>query len=151
MKSAFFLLLALAATPALAQTTPARPGELTGARPSRRAMPAARPASRPTRAPADPVQARFLRQDVDLSRTSAAELPGLYENFMAATRAERRQWSDADWATAANVLARLNGRYQDVRAEVPTDDRLLIRSLQGEFYGLRAAHHTGEKVNEVAR
>ncbi len=137
------LLLALLALPL---TVPAQtgPGELTGARPSARsaarpsvAAPARRPAA--ARTPADPDVSAFLNETVDVATLRADELPDLYGHFIDRVRDERRQWQAADWNRAAAVLARLNGRYEEVRKEISLDDRLRIRSWQGEFYTLKAA------------
>lgn len=143
MKSAslFLLLAALPATLA-AQTTPAaqlRPGDLVGTRPS-----AHRPAAAAAQAPAatpenDPTQQHLLQTTIDLSQARAEQLPDLYDRFMAATRAERRQWNATEWAAAGQVLARLDQRYRTVHAELPLEERVRIRAFQGEFHALRGA------------
>ena len=140
----FFLLAALPATLA-AQTAPSaqpRPGDLVGRRPS----PARRTPAVPQSSAAvagnlenDPAQQRLLQTTIDLPRARAEQLPELYERFIAAVRAERRQWRAAEWATAGQVLARLDQRYEQVRTELPLEERLRVRAFQGEFHTLRGA------------
>ncbi|MBF9224274.1 hypothetical protein [Hymenobacter ruricola] len=150
MKSAslFFLLLAGLPLAGRAQTgTPQdellRRGELTGARPS---AALARPrAARP--AASDPVQQHLLSSDVNLAQVSAHQMPDLYERFIATTRDERRAWTAQQWDAAGQVLARLNQRYEQVRTELPLEERLRIRSFQGEFHTLRGARDVKEKLD----
>lgn len=154
MKAASFLLLLLAGAPAvaLAQTSsmadsPRLRGELTGARPASRVL--ARPRAHPTPGQGgatDPVQQHLLNSEVNLARVQAYELPDLYERFITTTRDERRQWRDQDWEGAGAVLARLNQRYEAVRTELPLDERLRIRSFQGEFHTLRGARQAKDRL-----
>lgn len=155
MKPTPFLWLLLAGLPLAgrAQSHPAAPadslrprGELTGARPSGKLL--ARPRTQATSRPAvDPVQQRLLNSDVNIDRLRADQLPDLYERFIATTRDERRQWSYADWDAAGAVLARLNQRYEQVRTDLPLEERLRIRSFQGEFRTLRAARQVKGKLD----
>jgi hypothetical protein len=156
MKSAPFLLL-LAGLPfaSYAQTTPAadslrQRGELTGARPSGDllAKPRAQAAPRRAAASSDPVQQHLLNSDVNLARVSADQLPDLYERFIATTRDERRKWSYEDWDNAGTVLARLNKRYQEVRTTLPVEERLRIRTFQGEFHTLRGARQVKDRIDD---
>lgn len=124
------LLLAIAALPMAlaAQTAPAarsRPGDLVGSRPT------------VGNTETDPVQQHLLQTTIDLPTARAEQLPELYERLMATTRAERRQWSAADWAAAGQVLAGLDQRYQQVRTTLPLEERLRVRAFQGEFRTLR--------------
>ncbi|UOQ96935.1 hypothetical protein MUN81_17030 [Hymenobacter sp. 5317J-9] len=150
MKSASFFLLFVAGLSSAAQAQSStqdellKRGELTGSRPSARA--AAGPAVR--RQPAsDPVQQHFLNSDVNLAQTSAYQLPDLYERFIATTRDERRGWNAQQWEAAAQVLARLNQRYEQVRTDLPLEERLRVRSFQGEFHALRGARNVQEKLD----
>ena len=145
MKTACLLLVMAALPIALAaQTAPparSRPGDLVGARPT-----TARPAAREPRPSAprpaentetDPVQQHLLQTTIALPSARAEHLPDLYDRLLATTRAERRQWSAADWAAAGQVLASLDQRYQQVRTGLPLEERLRVRALQGEFRTLR--------------
>ena len=85
------------------------------------------------------MQQHLLQTDVNLAQTSADQLPNLYERFIATTRDERRAWTYEQWNAAGQVLARLNQRYEQVRTELPLEERLRIRSFQGEFHTLRGA------------
>ena len=152
MPSFPFLLLLLAAGSLTghAQTGPVAPrdslpqrGELTGARPSGDLL--ARPhASVPG---SGSFQQHLLGLDVRLAQARASQLPELYEQFIATTRAERRAWSYADWDAAGQILAQLNHRYEQVRAGLPLEERLRIRSYQGEFHTLCGARQVQEKLD----
>ena len=151
MKSAFIFLLAALPFAAAAQTTQAellRRGELTGSRPSTTARTQARQAAaRTTAVNSDPVQQHLLQTDVNLAQASADQLPNLYERFIATTRDERRAWTYEQWNAAGQVLARLNQRYEQVRTELPLEERLRIRSFQGEFHTLRGARQVNDKLD----
>lgn len=153
MKTAPFLLLLLTGAPivshAQSDADSLRPrGELTGARPSGDLLAKPRPSGAPRRAAtSDPVQQHLLASDVDLARVSAYQLPDLYERLIATTRDERRQWRYSDWDGAGQVLARLNQRYQQVRTELPLEERLRIRTFQGEFHTLRGAREVKNKLD----
>ncbi|GAA4505360.1 hypothetical protein GCM10023172_33100 [Hymenobacter ginsengisoli] len=101
-----------------------------------------------TTANADPVLAKYLHENIDVSRVPASQLPDLYSRFIEATRAQRRQWSARDWDEASDALARLNSRYEAVRKELPLEDRLSVRSYQGEFRTLQGARRVKDRVNE---
>lgn len=155
MKTFPLLLCLLASLPGVlhAQTTtpPAQPrrGDLTGARPSSVSRRAPVAATRPAwvaSTEADPVQQHLLQTTIDLAQARAEQLPELYERFIGTTRDERRQWSFADWDAAGQVLARLNQRYEQVRTSLPLEERLRIRSFQGEFHTLRGAREVKSRV-----
>ena len=154
MNTASLLCFVLAALPlasqAQAQSQPQNThdslrqrGELTGARPSGGLL--ARPRlSRPTAS--DPAQQHLLSTEINLVQASASQLPDLYERFIVTTRDESRRWSYQDWDAASRVLARLNQRYEQVRTELPLEERLRIRSFQGEFHTLRGARQIKDKI-----
>ena len=156
MKSASCLLLLLASLPVLshAQRSAAdsqrQRGELTGARPSGDllARPRAQAAPRHAAASSDPIQQHLLNADVNLARVEAHQLPDLYERFLATTRDERRRWNYPDWDNAATVLARLNQRYEQVRTALPIEERLRIRTIQGEFHSLRGARQANDRISK---
>ncbi len=149
-KAAFALLLAGLPFAGLAQTTSQaellRRGELTGSRPHAGTPAQSRAAQRAPRPAADPAQEHLLQTDVNLAQTRAEDLPNLYERFIATTRDERRTWNYTQWDAAGQVLARLNQRYEQVRTELPIEERLRIRSLQGEFHTLRGARQVKDKL-----
>ncbi len=125
-----------------------RRGELTGARPSGDLLARSRARAATSRAvAADPVQQHLLSSDVNLAQAGAGQLPDLYDRFIATTRDERRQWSASDWDAAGRVLSRLNQRYEQVRTELPLEERLRIRSFQGEFHTLRGARQVKDKFD----
>lgn len=155
MKSVSLLWLLLAGVPAAGHAQASNPadslrrrGELTGARPSGDLL--ARPrAAGGARRPryADPAQQHLLGTDVNLAQAGPAQLPDLYEAFIATTRGERRGWNGAQWDAAGQVLARLNQRYEQVRTALPLEERLRIRTYQGEFHTLRGARQVQERLD----
>lgn len=156
MKSAPFLWAVLAALPlaSQAQSTTAndslrRQGELTGARPAGGGPARPRTQAGPRRAAAglEATQQHLLSTALNLAQARADQLPDLYERFIATTRDERRQWSYADWDAAGQVLARLNQRYEQVRTELPLEERLRVRTYQGEFHTLRGARQVKDKID----
>ncbi len=156
MKSASCILLLLAGLPlaGFAQSRTAadslrrQRGELVGARPAGILLgkPRGQAANRHGSA-ADPVQIHLLGTEVDVAQATAGQLPDLYEQFITVTREERRKWSYQNWAGAGEVLARLNQRYEQVRTELPLEERLRIRTYQGEFHTLRGARDVKQKLD----
>lgn len=138
------VLLALAPLAASAQQV----GDLTGGRPH---------ASLPRNAASTPTQARgnadagltkLTKQSVDLNRATADEMTDLYGRFIDAVREQRRQWSEQDWTDASATLSRLNARYEAVRTDIDMEDRIRIRSWQGEFRTLQGARRVNQKLDE---
>lgn len=99
-------------------------------------------------ATAQQAQRRLLNEDVQISKARAEEMPDLYARFIDATRARRRQWTEAEWAEASTVLSTLNARYAQVRTQLPMEERLRIRSWQGEFRTLEKARNMKDIVTD---
>lgn len=97
-------------------------------------------------ATAQQTQTRMLGENVNLATARATELPDLYGRFIDYVRTNRRNWTAEDWAQASAVLTRLNQRYDKVREQIEMDDRLRIRSWQGEFRTLEQAKKTKEVI-----
>ncbi len=145
-----------ATAPETAAEAPAVARPATAGRPSATPLPAPRTATRTTTAPARPGTARpaaedalvsdFLHEGVALARLRASELPRIYDLFIEKVRNDRRQWKPANWDNAAAVLARLNTRYEEVRQDLSFEDRLSIRTDQGEFQTLRTARQVSDQV-----
>ena len=93
------------------------------------------------------IQSRLLGEKVNINTARAAELPDLYGRFLESTRAQRRSWSAADWSAAGLVLEKLNGRYEQVRDQLDIDEKVRIRSLQGEFRTLEKAKDVKDIFN----
>ena len=148
------LLLAALPLAALAQTQPAsqaeilRRGDLIGGRPHASMPRTAAPGRALVTTTADPVLARYLHESIDINRVPASQLPDLYSRFIEYTRDERRQWSPADWDEASAALSRLNARYEAVRKELSLEDRLAVRSSQGEFRTLQGARRVKDRVGD---
>ncbi len=137
-------LLALAPLAASAQQA----GDLTGGRPHASVPHNAAGAPAQTRGNADPGLTRLIKQSVDLSRATADEMLDLYGRFIDAVREQRRQWSEQDWTDASATLSRLNARYEEVRTGIDMEDRIRIRSWQGEFRTLQGARRVNQKLDE---
>lgn len=103
-------------------------------------------ARRPTTA--DQAQRRLLNEDVNISRARATELPDLYFRLVEAMRADKKDWTQADWSAASAVLTRLNTRYEQVREQLTLEERLRIRTLQGEFRTLEKARDVKDVIRE---
>lgn len=93
-------------------------------------------------------QRRLLNEDVTISKARATELPDLYLRLLETTREQRRTWTQADWSAAGAVLERLNARYEQVREQLPLEDRVRIRSWQGEFRTLEKARDVKDIMKE---
>ena len=93
------------------------------------------------------MQQHLLGTTINLAQAIPSQLPDLYEAFIGTTRDERRRWSYADWDAASQVLGRLNQRYEQVRTDLPLEERLRIRSYQGEFHTLRGARNVKDKLD----
>ncbi len=101
----------------------------------------------PTRAASDAAVSTFFREKVALSTTTAPQLLRLYNEFIETVRNERSGWKPADWERAAAVLSSLNARYEQVRSSFTLDDKLTIRSQQGEFQTLRTARQLSDQIS----
>lgn len=101
----------------------------------------------PARAASDTAVSSFLREKVVLGTATAPQLLRLYSEFMDVVRSERTGWKPADWERAAAVLSSLNARYDQLRASFSLDDKLTIRSQQGEFQTLRTARQLSDQIS----
>ncbi|QJX47682.1 hypothetical protein HMJ29_12320 [Hymenobacter taeanensis] len=93
-------------------------------------------------------QRRLLGEEVVISRARATELPDLYFRLVETMRDKRKNWTSADWSAASAVLSNLNARYEQVRTDLPIEERLRIRTLQGEFRTLEKARNVKDAINE---
>ena len=124
-----------------------RRGDLLGGRPHA-SVPRTAATTRRIAASGDPTLAKYLHESIDVNRLPASQLVDVYSRFIEATREQRRQWDARDWDEASDALTRLNTRYEAVRKELPLDDRLTVRSYQGEFRTLQGARRVKDRVNE---
>ncbi len=138
--------LLLAALPLAAQAQ--QSGDLTGARPRTSAAPTAASQQVKAAANTDAGLAALIKESVDLNRATANEMPDLYGRFIDAVREQRRQWTERDWTNASDALGRLNARYEVVRTGIDMEDRIRIRSWQGEFRTLQGARRVNQKLDE---
>jgi hypothetical protein len=138
--------LLLAALPLAAQAQQA--GDLTGSRPrAATARPAAGQLAKASTT-GDAGLGKLINESVDLNRATADEMPDLYGRFIDAVRDQRRQWTEQDWTNASAALSRLNARYEVVRTGIGMEDRIRIRSWQGEFRTLQGARKVNQKLDE---
>jgi hypothetical protein len=138
--------LLLAALPLAAQAQQA--GDLTGSRPRTTAPRTAAGQQVKASTTGDAGLAALIKESVDLNRATADEMPDLYGRFIDAVREQRRQWTDRDWTNASDALSRLNARYEVVRTGIDMEDRIRIRSWQGEFRTLQGARKVNQKLDE---
>lgn len=99
-------------------------------------------------ATADQAQRRLLNEDVNISKARPTELSDLYFRLIETMRADKQNWTQADWSAASAVLTRLNTRYEQVREQIPLEERLRIRTLQGEFRTLEKARDVKDVIRE---
>ena len=90
----------------------------------------------------------FFREKTTVGTLTAPALLDAYARFIEKVRADRRTWNTAKWSAASAVLASLNGRYEQVRANLVLDDKLAIRSQQAEFQTLRTARQLSDQVSD---
>ena len=90
----------------------------------------------------------FLREKTTVSTLSSTNLLRAYGLFIERVRNDRQNWKPADWTAAAAVMSSLNGRYEDLRSVFSLDDKLTIRSQQGEFQALRTAKQISKQVSD---
>lgn len=95
---------------------------------------------------AQQTQDRLLGEQVVLGRARAIELPELYGRFIETVRDQRRTWTATDWSAASAVLTRMNARYEQVREQIPLEERVRIRSWQGEFRTMEKARDVKEAM-----
>ena len=101
-----------------------------------------------TGAASDTAVSDFFRERTVVARLTAPHLLEAYTRFIDKVREDRRTWTAADWARAANVLTSLNGRYEQLRNSYTLDDKLTIRGAQGEFQALRTARQITGQVSD---
>jgi hypothetical protein len=142
------VLLAFSPLAARAQQAGDLTGDLTGGRPHASVPRNAASAPAQARPNADAGLTKLIKQSVDLNRATADEMTDLYGRFIDAVREQRRQWSEQDWTDASATLSRLNARYEDVRTGIDMEDRIRIRSWQGEFRTLQGARRVNQKLDE---
>ena len=99
-------------------------------------------------AASDTAVSNFFRERTTVARLTAPQLLDAYTRFIEKVREDRRRWTSADWARAANVLTSLNGRYEQFRSTYTLDDKLTIRGVQGEFQALRTARQISGQVSD---
>ena len=90
----------------------------------------------------------FLRKKTTVSTLTTTGLLSAYELFMERVRNDRANWTPTNWANAAAIMSSLNDRYQQLRGSYSLDDKLTIRSQQGEFQALRTAKQISTQVSD---
>ena len=90
----------------------------------------------------------FFREKTTVGTLTAPALLDVYARFIEKVRADRRTWNTANWSAAAAVISSLNGRYEQVRANLVLDDKVTIRSQQVEFQTLRTARQLSDQVSD---
>ncbi|GAB3870180.1 hypothetical protein GCM10028824_18480 [Hymenobacter segetis] len=90
----------------------------------------------------------FLRKKTVVSTLTTTGLLSAYDLFMQRVRSDRANWTPTNWANAAAIMSSLNDRYQQLRSSFSLDDKLTIRSQQGEFQALRTAKQISTQVSD---
>ena len=90
----------------------------------------------------------FMRRKTTVATLTAPNLVTAYQLFIERVRTDRPSWRPTDWATAAAVMSSLNGRYDALRTVLSLEDKLTIRSQQGEFQALRTARQISNQVSD---
>jgi hypothetical protein len=124
-----------------------RRGELVGGRPHA-SVPRTAATTRRYVASGDPTLAKYLHENIEVNKIPASQIEDVYSRFIEATRDQRRNWSAKDWDEASDALARLNARYEVVRKDLPLEERINVRTYQGEFRTLQGARRVKDRVNE---
>lgn len=123
-----------------------RRGELVGGRPHA-SVPRTAATTRRVVASGDPTLAKYLHENIEVNKIPASQIEDVYSRFIEATRDQRRDWSAQDWDEASDALARLNARYEVVRKDLPLEERINVRTYQGEFRTLQGARRVKDRVN----
>lgn len=123
-----------------------RRGELVGGRPHA-SVPRTAATTRRVVASSDPTLAKYLHENIEVNKIPASQIEDVYSRFIEATRDQRRDWSAQDWDEASDALARLNARYEVVRKDLPLEERINVRTYQGEFRTLQGARRVKDRVN----
>lgn len=90
----------------------------------------------------------FLRKKTTVSTLTTSGLLDAYSRLMDRVHNDRSGWKANDWATAANVMSALNGRYDQLRSSFSFDDKVNIRAQQAEFQTLRTARQLSDQVSD---
>jgi len=123
-----------------------RRGDLVGGRPHA-SVPRTAATTRRVVASGDPALAKYLHENIEVNKIPASQIEDVYSRFIEATRDQRRNWSAQEWDEASDALARLNARYEVVRKDLPLEERINVRTYQGEFRTLQGARRVKDRVN----
>ncbi|WP_299820449.1 hypothetical protein [uncultured Pontibacter sp.] len=82
---------------------------------------------------------QLLREYKDLDKVTAGNIREAYLTFMGTVRTKRRNWTQDDWDYVDNVYGQLNERRGQVEGQIPTTDKIKIRTLQAEYLTLEGA------------
>ena len=92
---------------------------------------------------------QLLREYKDISKIAPANIREAYLTFMSTVRIKRRNWTQNDWDYVDNVYRTLNTRREQIENQIPTADKLKIRTLQAEYLALEGAADTENMVRGV--
>ncbi|MEJ8800640.1 hypothetical protein [Pontibacter sp. H249] len=94
---------------------------------------------------------QLLREYKDLNNVNAANIREAYLTFMGTVRTKRRNWTQDDWDYVDNVYGQLNERRSQVEGQIPTTDKIKIRTLQAEYLTLEGAADTESAIRGTRR
>jgi len=84
-------------------------------------------------------QQQLLGANTNLASLTAADMRETYLLFMGIVRAKKQRWTQEDWDYVDHVYSQLNNRREQVESDIPTTDRIKIKSLQAEYLALEAS------------
>jgi len=84
-------------------------------------------------------QQQLLGANTNLASLTAADMRETYLLFMGIVRAKKQRWTQEDWDYVDHVYGQLNNRREQVESDIPTTDRIKIKSLQAEYLALEAS------------
>jgi len=82
---------------------------------------------------------KLLGRWADMATINEANVREAYITFMENVRAQKSNWSDADWEMAKLVLEELDERKNEITADIDTDTEVKIKALQMEFRTIKTA------------
>lgn len=81
----------------------------------------------------------LLGRWADFATINETNVRDAYITFMENVRAQKENWTDADWDMAKMVLQELNDRKSEITGSIDTDTEVKIKALQMEFRTLETA------------
>lgn len=97
------------------------------------------------------LEKQLLQEYSDINQIKAANYREAYLTFMGGVRAKRKSWTLDDWDYVDNIYGQLNQRYRQIESELPTTDKIKIRTLQAEYLALEGSADTQNMIRGVGK